>query len=423
MSRRRISRAGFTAWGFSGSGEPALDRILYQHALLGLRVQVVLRLTLTVFLVLVVALDPPAQLRAPIWAVVGAYLAWALASIAPARRAARRTLRWAWLALLVDLLALTAVAVLAARSDQTSWTSDVLLTGFAFIPMAAATQLRPAVCAAIAVPTTLVFLLTSAAARSANGEPWSSVLLHTLVIAGLGAGSILLSAVARSRVLTIATLARERSELLDDAVRIEARERRELAEALHDGALQFVLAARAEMDAVRRGEPVAIDRVDTALAQSGRLLRSTLAALNPAVLERHGLSTAITELARATESSSDLSILVDTAAWPDHPTAADALLFAAARELLGNVVRHARARHVEMTLEHADGQARLVVVDDGIGITDDDVSQQSLDARMANGHLGLASRRVRLAVAGGSLSVRPRTGSGTVAVATVPLEP
>ncbi|MDF3281751.1 ATP-binding protein [Gordonia sp. N1V] len=422
MSREPLGRwrpRGFSA---PGLGEPALDRILYEHALLGLRVQVVVRLTLAVFMTLVVALDPPAHLLVPTWAVVGAYVVWAVASIVPARRAGRRTLYWAWLALLVDLVALTTVASFAAASDATSWTSDVLLTGFALLPMAAATQLRPAVCAAIAVPTALVFFITSAAARTANGEPWSSVVLHTMVIAGLGLAAVLLSRVARSRVLTIAVLARERAQLLEDALRVEARERQALAEALHDGALQYVLGARAEMDAVRRGDPVAIDRVEIALAESGRLLRSTLTALNPAVLEHHGLAVAVTELARTTQASSGVTVLVDAAAWPDGPTPVDRLLFASARELLTNVVKHARAHRVELTLEHTDGQARLIVVDDGVGVTDDDVSGERLDAQMATGHLGLASRRVRLAAAGGSLTVRARPGGGTVAIATVPTD-
>ena len=66
------------------------------------------------------------------------------------------TVRLLWLAAFGDLVALTAVAILASRSDAISWTSDVLLTGFAVIPMIAATQLRPWVCAVIAVPTVIL---------------------------------------------------------------------------------------------------------------------------------------------------------------------------------------------------------------------------------------------------------------------------
>ncbi|MGW0035638.1 sensor histidine kinase [Gordonia sp. NPDC003376] len=434
----------------------------------GVRAQVGMRLILAVFLVLVIACDPPEQFLAVTWAVVGVYLGWTASTLLLARRPDPRVQEWAWAALFVDLAALTAVAVLAARSDATSWTSDVLLTGFALIPMAAATGLRPGVCVTIAIPTTVVFLVASAAARPANGEPWSSVLLHTLVIGGLGVGSVALSAIARSRVDTIAALARDRAQLLDDVSTIDRRARRELADHLHDGALQYVLAARGDVAAARRGDGEAIDRIEAALRESGDLLRSTLTALNPAVLDHHGLGVAVTELGRSTAVSTGLTVIVDTAAWRERPTPADELLYATARELLTNAVKHAHATRIELTLEyeHEDaadldaadfdavafdpadpdpadpdpadptfdrdgysagratqgpGKARLIVVDDGVGIPPGELEPGRLTARLAEGHLGLASRQVRLAAAGGTLTFAPRSSGGTVAIATIPV--
>ncbi|MEZ5211088.1 sensor histidine kinase [Gordonia sp. (in: high G+C Gram-positive bacteria)] len=403
------------------SASPEIDRIHADHALLGMRVQVVLRLFLAVFLVLAVLFDPPASWAALIWTVVGCYLVWAVATVFPARHPGPRTLRWAWSALFVDLAAVTAVAVLAAYSDTISWTSDVLLTGFALIPMAAATQLRPAICAAVAIPATVVFFGASVAARPANGEPWSLVLLHTLVIGGLAVGAIGISRLQRSRVETIAGLAADRARLLDDVLSVDRRARRDLAEALHDGVLQYVLSARGELGAVGRGDSAAADRVDEALRESSGLLRSTLTSLHPAVLEQHGLAVALGDLATST-AAPGLVVIVDTAAWPPGPSPIDEVLYATARELLTNVVKHARARRVEMTLEvDDDGGARLVVVDDGVGMPAEQVRPERLAARLAEGHLGLSSRRVRLAAVGGTLSFAERTGGGTVAIAALPL--
>ncbi|WP_396265479.1 sensor histidine kinase [Gordonia bronchialis] len=287
--------------------------------------------------------------------------------------------------------------------------------------MIAATQLRPWVCAVIAVPTVIVFFLASAAARPANGEPWSSAVLHTGVIATLGLGSVLLSRLQRSRVATIGSLAADRSRLLAETLRIEDRERRDLAESLHDGAMQYVLAARHALADVRRGDdPEALARLDAALTESGRMLRSTLTTLNPAVLDHHGLGVALTELGASAVGQHGPRVAVDTAGWVgDTPTPVDALLYATARELLANVLKHAHAERVEMTAEYTGGQARLVVLDEGTGFTEDDALR--IPERLAQGHLGLASRRVRLEAAGGSLTVGARPGGGTVAVATVPL--
>ena len=79
------------------------------------------------------------------------------------------------------------------------------------------------------------------------------------------------------------------------------------------------------------------------------------------------------------------------------------------------MVKHADARNVELSVEFDDGMARVVVVDDGRGVDD-----ATLDRRVAEGHIGLVSRRVRLEQQGGSLTVTRRPGGGTAAIAEVP---
>ena len=86
----------------------------------------------------------------------------------------------------------------------------------------------------------------------------------------------------------------------------------------------------------------------------------------------------------------------------------DGLLYAAARELVGNVVKHARATSAMVILSHAHGSAGLVVSDDGRGI-DDHAAERSL----GEGHIGLASYRARIEAAGGTLSLTAADGVGT----------
>ena len=104
--------------------------ILVDHALRGLRIQVLLRVILAAFVAAVVAFDPPAGYLTATWIVTGAYLAWSALTVVLAVRGDETTVRLLWLAAFGDLVALTAVAILASRSDEISWTSDVLLTGF-----------------------------------------------------------------------------------------------------------------------------------------------------------------------------------------------------------------------------------------------------------------------------------------------------
>jgi two-component system NarL family sensor kinase len=236
------------------------------------------------------------------------------------------------------------------------------------------------------------------------------------MLASLGAAAVGLSRIQRSRVFTIGGLLEDRTGLLDDLVHLEERESRELSERLHDGALQYVLAARLDLDDVRgSGNEEAVDRIERALAESTRMLRSTVSELNPAVLEHAGLARAVQDLAVA-QARGDLTVTVDADDWPDGVrTPVDALLFSAARELLANVVRHAGARHATITIGLSGDSARLVVTDDGKGITES-ARKASLDA----GHIGLHSQRLRIEAAGGTLTVSGRS-PGTVAIVVVPV--
>lgn len=395
-----------------------LREILVDHAVRGLRIQVLLRLVLAAFVVAAIAFEPPAYGATVCWLLAGCYAVWAVVGAVLAPRGGLRAVRLAWLALFVDLAALSAITIVASGSDQISWTDDVLVNGFAVVPMISATSLRPRICAAVVAPTVIVYFISSALARDPNGEPWSLIWLRTLVIATLALGAVLLSSVQRSRVEAIAALAADRNRLLEEQLLLEERERTALAEHLHDGALQYVLGARQELSAIRRGDdPAAVDRVDEALRESARLLRSTLTELHPAVLEQAGLPAALADLAIAVGHRTGLRIEVDTAGWPDGArTPVDSLLFATARELLTNVVKHAHAENVDLTIELDEGLARLVVVDDGVGIDDG-----LRDQRVAQGHIGLASRRVHVESAGGTLTVQARPAGGTAAIAAIPL--
>jgi two-component system NarL family sensor kinase len=215
----------------------------------------------------------------------------------------------------------------------------------------------------------------------------------------------------------IGALVQDRTDLLVELTDLERRERRALSEHLHDGALQYVLAARQDLDDAREtGDPAAFARVEQALAESSQLLRSTVAELHPAVLDRAGLPAAMSELARSAAARGGFAVALDVHDWPDDVrTPADALLYRTGRELLSNVVAHTCARSVTLGLALAGGLARLTVADDGVGI-DDDAVQRSLEL----GHIGLTSHTLRIEAAGGTLTLHPGLPSGTVVVVDVP---
>ena len=279
----------------------------------------------------------------------------------------------------------------------------------------AAMQLRPGVALVMAVPTVGVYLLTSITTRDANSVARSSVGPRIAVLVVLCVGSVALSQLQRSRVREIAGLADDRSRLLVELTTIQEQERRRLAEGLHDGALQYVLAARMDLEDVRDGDPVALERVEQVLRESATLLRSTVGELHPAVLDRSGLVRAVQDLAvGARRPGMDIEVITDGV--PSEPaTDADRVVFGAVRELLANVVKHADASHVVVELSQAHGMLTAAVTDDGSG-SDPDLAAH----RAAGGHIGLTSHRLRVEASGGRLVQVDGQARGTRMVVSVP---
>ena len=385
------------------------------HAARAARIRRVLRLFLVASYVAVLITEPPDQHLAICWVIVGSYLVWIL-GIGFLGSGDLRTQRYLWVALVLDVTALTLLTLITDLSASQSWAPYLLINGFFVIPIIAAAQLNPWMCAAVVGPTILVQLITSILIRDVGAEPWSYVLLRTWLLAAVGLGAVLLSHLQRSRVGTIADLLGDRTALLSDLVTVEQREQRDLAESLHDGALQYVLGARLELEDVATGDAVAAERADSALQEAARLLRSTTTALHPAVLDAAGLPAALTDLAETVRARGRLSVDLEVSGWPEGlRTEADGLLLSTARELVTNVVKHADGRELRISLRRNGDEAVLTVSDDGRGIGD-----VNLDERLAEGHLGLASRRVRISAAGGTLDVEPGSPRGTTVRVRLP---
>jgi two-component system NarL family sensor kinase len=211
-------------------------------------------------------------------------------------------------------------------------------------------------------------------------------------------------------------LAEARSRLLGDALEAEQRERKALAEALHDEAIQNLLSARHELEEVAEGAASghpALGRADDALALTVHQLRQAIFDLHPYVLDEAGLESAIRSVAVQAATRAELELDLDLRYGKRHPQ--EQLVFSAARELLANVVRHARATRVRVDLFEDSRELVLVVEDDGEGFP-----AERLTERLADGHVGLASQRFRIEAAGGSLKLVSKPGEGARAEIRLP---
>jgi two-component system NarL family sensor kinase len=279
---------------------------------------------------------------------------------------------------------------------------------FFLVPVTAAFRLRPSVTAAATIVTTSAYAL-QAFAHSSSSQPGATrfIVVQAGFLAWIGLASVLLSLLLGRRTALVTSLAEERTHLLADALDAEQRERQTLAEALHDHALQNLLSARHELE--EAGEAAAhpaLGRADDAVAATIAQLREAVFELHPYVLEQAGLEPALRSIAQDAANRGGLELRLNLLYRSRH--AREQLLFSAARELLTNVVRHAGATRVSVRLAEADGHVELLVEDNGRGFPPERLAEQ-----LANGHVGLASQRVRVEAAGGSMHVASPQGAGT----------
>ncbi|MFC4785035.1 sensor histidine kinase [Nocardioides sp. MAHUQ-72] len=195
-------------------------------------------------------------------------------------------------------------------------------------------------------------------------------------------------------------------------------ERARLAREIHDtvaqglSSIQLLLHATERADADRPGvEHLRLARQTAAegLAETRRFIRE----LSPPALDQ-GLGTALGRLAETHRSVSGLVVEFEAPASLDLPMPVQTALLRSAQGALANVVQHAQASHVRITLTDDRPLVRLVVADDGIGF-----DPAVVRARSSSDSFGLRAIEERVEQLGGTLDVVTRPGHGTTLVVTV----
>jgi PAS domain S-box-containing protein len=201
----------------------------------------------------------------------------------------------------------------------------------------------------------------------------------------------------------------------------QEKERRQIADELHDDVGQNLMLAKMKLGELNTVLPVpysaSIEQVRTLLDQSIKDMRSLIRDLCPQVLYELGLEAAIDWLAEQSQAKYGLRCAAEItplrrAIREDRRV----ILFQAARELLVNVAKHARAKQATVILKGSEAAVTIQVVDDGCGFDSSFVTLANSTTR----GFGLFSIRERLALLGGELQIHSAPGKGTRATVTVP---
>ena len=235
----------------------------------------------------------------------------------------------------------------------------------------------------------------------------------------LFAAVALASALVVGRLRTAESTSRVRArELSRRTLRSEGEVRRRVAESIHDGpvqeliALDMMLAAAARAsdggDSGRSGELIAEAR---GVAQrSVGALREEIVDLGPFAFGELSYGQAVQDCARVWRSRYHVAVLLSLEDVALPPEIAGHL-FRITQEAVVNACRHSNAREVSVGLRSADGSVELRVVDDGGGFGDADPL-----APGEPGHLGLAAMRERAELLEGRLEIETNGGGTEVRV-------
>jgi signal transduction histidine kinase len=203
----------------------------------------------------------------------------------------------------------------------------------------------------------------------------------------------------------------------------EEKERQRIAAGLHDSVVQSLIAARIKMTMDRESTPPAADaarlaEADEIIGQAIEDVRSLSFELSSPMLHTVGLEQTVEWFAGIFQEAHGIPVHVKSDGSPKHLSEqVRIVLFQSIRELLNNVVRHARANQVSITIKKADKNIEIELKDNGVGF---DTSRLFQATSRIEG-FGLFNIRERLAFVNGSLALESKIGQGTRVLLKAPL--
>ncbi|MHB8997323.1 MAG: sensor histidine kinase [Armatimonadota bacterium] len=201
----------------------------------------------------------------------------------------------------------------------------------------------------------------------------------------------------------------------------EQRERQRLAAALHDEVAQTLSAIKLNLSMLRSTMAAAptvehVTSIGGMVDEAIRQTRAIMSELSPPILTTQGLLEALRWWGEQLKERHGLEVTVTAEGLVERlPSDIESTAFQMAKELLQNIVKHARATQATIIARCDEKRLEVEVGDDGVGFDPAEVETTE------KGGFGLFSVRERLAYLGGELRIHSAPGQGTRMTISLPV--
>jgi len=193
-------------------------------------------------------------------------------------------------------------------------------------------------------------------------------------------------------------------------IKLQEEERKRVAENLHDSVGQTILAAKLNIDTYKQDPEYFADQLDVGLSfiiQASRELREIYMNLYPTVLNDLGFEMAIRWLVQNTLEKMNIKTEIISKMKKQLPHNVEVALYRIIQEIISNILKHASASRVYLSLTGNEDKFVLLVKDDGKGFNPGEKKEK------ISGY-GLANIKNRVSGLNGKIFIEPNYPHGTV---------
>jgi PAS domain S-box-containing protein len=216
--------------------------------------------------------------------------------------------------------------------------------------------------------------------------------------------------------------ARQLQRLTMELSHAEDRERRRLAQILHDDLQQLLVGARLHVDFLDKKFKGTTPELDNALERTRGLIvqaieksRNLSHELNPPFISQGTLAEALDWLARQMHATCGLTVDLEADAGANFKSEAlRSFAFKATQEMLFNVIKHAHVQRARVRLRRHNGRIQLTVADQGKGF-------DTRRFKRTEG-VGIFSIQERASLLGGRMRFKSAPGRGCVFLLSIPAD-